>query len=151
VGEDSAPVHAAASNRTRRQESKDEKQGKGSSKSRVGSKPPAARAASGADFVVAEIQEDEEDGSTSSWKNPVAFACKNNDWHKDDESWKKHRGKIKSCVRIKADGDSKEEAKLDDLLKQLKPAAAPQETEVGSRSPAGAPQETGSRQESPEY
>jgi hypothetical protein len=105
----------------------------------------------GADFVVADIQEDEEDGSTSSWKNPVAFACKNNDWHKDDESWKKHRGKIKSCVRIKADGDLKEEAKLDDLLKQLKPAAAPQETEVGSRSPAGAPQETGSRQESPEY
>ena len=105
----------------------------------------------GVDLVVAEIQEDEEDGSTSSWKNPVAFACKINDWHVDDESYRRHRSKIKSCVRIRADSDSKEETKLDDLLKQLKPAAAPQETEVGSRSPAGAPQETGSRQESPEY
>ena len=107
----------------------------------------------GADFVVADIQEDEEDGSTSSWKNPVAFACKNNDWHKDDDSYNRNRGKIKPCVRIRVDGDSKEEAKLDDLLKQLKPATAPQETEVGSRSPAGAftCRETGSRQESPEY
>lgn len=120
---------------------------KGMTKARIG------LVVAGADFVVAEIQEHEDDGSTSSWKNPVAFACKNNDWHKDDDSYNRNRGKIKPCVRIRVDGDSKEEAKLDDLLKQLKPATAPQETEVGSRSPAGAftCRETGSRQESPEY
>ena len=72
-----------------------------------------------------------EDGVTALWKNPVAFACKDNDWHTTDLSYKNHRNKMKSCKCIRKNGEKEEEFKFDELLKKLKTAAV--SGEAGSR------------------